>query len=151
MQLKRNRTHINEIARRELGISRDEYALCAYLFFRQGYPAQKVSGWCCDPKDELAEFVGITRPGLYKMFRKLQGLNLVEQSAIGGYLRATALFIDSDNGVNKVDISCKQSLQKVSTKFTERVNKVDEVNKSKSKKEKKEGESAPPPPLNFQT
>lgn len=96
------------------------------------------------------------------MCSKLERLGLIEQSAVGGYLRATILFIDSDNGVNKVDKASvnkvytgrKQSLQKVSTKFTDGVNKVDEVNNSKIKKEEKEGErrkktpqaAAPTPP-----
>lgn len=158
MELKRTRTHINEIARKSLGISRDEYALCAYLLFRQGYPSQKVAGWCCDTKDELADFVGITRQGLYKMCNKMESLKLIEQSAVGGYLRAAVLFIDSDNGVNKVDktsvnkvdIECKQSLQNVSTKFTLDVNKVDEVNNSKIKKEKKDVERSEHAPAHFE-
>jgi len=155
--MKRRTTLINEIARKSLEISRDEYALCAYLLFRQGYPSQKVAGWCCDTKDELADFVGITRQGLYKMCNKLEALKLIEQSAVGGFLRATVLFIDSDNGVNKVDkasvnkvyIERKQSLQKVSTKFTSDVNKVDEVNNSKIKKEEKERERNAPAQNDF--
>lgn len=121
-------TNINEHARKSLDITRDEYALCAYCIFRQGYPEQKVPGWCSDSKESIADFVGVTRPGLYKMIERLQRQGLIETGAICGEIRATAVFMDADSGVNKVYSRRKQSLHAVSTKFTDGVNKVNEVN-----------------------
>lgn len=115
-----------------LGITRDEYALCSYIHYRSAWPGNESPGFCCDSKDQIADFIGITRQGLHKMVAKLEGKNLIERSGKKGFLRVTEAWILADNGVNKVDThdekaenSCKQSLRKVSTKFTQTVNKVD--------------------------
>ena len=147
-------TNINETARQALGISRDEYALCAYCMFRQGYPTQPILGWCSDNKQLIADFVGITRVGLYKMINRMEQDGLLQIGSVGGELRATAKFMDADAGVNKVykgDVNKvyterKQSLHAVLTKFTPDVNKVNEVKKEdKEDKEdkKEEGRHAP--------
>lgn len=80
----------------------------------------KKPGWCCDPKDDIADFVGISRPGLYKMVDRMILKGLIEADAPTSFLRATVNFIDSHDakpskqslqrGVNKVDTDCKQSL-----------------------------------------
>lgn len=131
-KLKKRSTTIHEDVRRTLGISRDAYAFCAYVHYRCADSRQKRAGWCCDNKQELADFVGITRPGVYKMGERLVEIGLLEISNSGDY-RATPKWIDSeanckqslqkqqDENVNKVDKKCKQSLQKKSGN----VNKVD--------------------------
>lgn len=107
-------TVINEKARQELDISRDEYALCSYVLYRSADPRQKVRGYCCDRKEDIAAFIGITRPGLYKMIDRMERLKLVAVDPVTSYINCTALFIDIEN-------ECKQSLQKQDGK---RVNKV---------------------------
>lgn len=113
-------TTINEFAVCELGISRDEYAFVSYVLFRAADPRQRVAGWCCDNKDDIAAFVRISRQGLHKMALKMKALDLLEIGAAGAY-RATAKFIDIDNecklslqneNVNLVYKKCKLSLQK---------------------------------------
>lgn len=106
-----------------LGITRDDYALCDYVRYRCADPRQKKGGWCEDPKDEIADFVGITRPGLYKMAARMKALDLLEIGENGAY-RVTAKWIDAeagcklslhktkDTGVNLVDTESKLSLQK---------------------------------------
>ena len=128
--LKKSSTNIVEEARRELDISRDDYALCSYLHYRQGYPNDKMPGWCIDTKDEIADFVGISRPGLYKMIDRLERIGLAESMPTTGFLRTTKLFIDTETGckqslqseksdsVNKVYNECKQSLQGSVNKVT---------------------------------
>jgi uncharacterized phage protein (TIGR02220 family) len=124
--MRKNITLINEEARRQLDITRDDYALCAYVLYRQADP-RKVSGWCADTKEEIADFIGISRPGLYKMVDRLERLSLIFTDPKTGYLQATAVFIDADN--------CKQSLHrtvnKVYTESGKSVNKVTPIYKVK--------------------
>ena len=99
-ELKKSVSLIYERARRTLAISRDEYALCDYALYRSADPRQRIPGWCCDTKDAVADFVGITRPGLYKMMAKMQVRDLLEIEASTGFFRATAYF--QTTTVNKV-------------------------------------------------
>lgn len=127
--IKKQNTSIDEQARRDFDISRDDYALCAYVQFRIADPRAKNAGWCCDPKEEIADWVGISRPGLYKMIDRLSRLNLLEIDAATGFLRVTVEWIevigDGKNkrvnkvdSVNKVNTDCKQSLQPTVNKVT---------------------------------
>jgi uncharacterized phage protein (TIGR02220 family) len=115
--LKKNYTNINEPAKKFLKISRDEYGLCAYVQYRSADPRQKIRGWCCDSKQEIAEWVGISRAGLYKMIDRLSGQSLLETDAKGN-LSVTAFWVDTDN-------ECKLSLQNTENKKTGSVNLVD--------------------------
>lgn len=141
--MKKQITTINERVRAFLGITRDEYAFCAYVQFRSADPRGRKDGWCDDKKDELAQFVGITRPGLYKMIDRLCAENLLEVDAVSGFIRATAKWLDADgeckqslqSGVNKVYKECKQSLQSG-------VNKVTHIYKVEEDIKKEESESA---------
>lgn len=140
--MKKHTTNINERAKSVLGISRDEYALCQYVQYRSADPRSKAKGYCTDTKDEIAEFIGVTRPGLYKMVDKMVREGLIERDVFG-YLCITGKWIDTES-------ECKQSLQKgVNKVYSERkqslqhsVNKVDTHNKVKKdiKKEDIEGE-----------
>jgi len=130
--IKKSNTSIKENARKSMGITRDEYALCSYAHYRCSDPRMKSTGWCTDSKEDVADFVGITRPGLYKMLSRLEAKGLLETQSGTGFIRATALFIDTENAneykenlqddcklslqkengtVNKVYTDCKQSLQ----------------------------------------
>lgn len=123
-KLKKRATNIIEEARRELGVTRDQYAFCAYVHYRCADPRQRVLGWCNDSKDEVADFVGISRPGLYKMAKAMSDFGLVEINENGAY-RVTEKWIDTEagckqslqnnsgEGVNKVYNGRKQSLQKI--------------------------------------
>lgn len=145
-ELKKLFTQIVETAREKLEITRDDYALCSYIHYRGADSRQKIAGWCCDPKDEIARFVGVTRRGLYKIIDRMQEKNLLEVGALGA-LRVTPKWIDTENkceqssqkemgqSVNKVHSACEQSSQ-------HGVNKVPQTNKVLSKsisKSKKEG------------
>jgi len=139
--MKKNTTTINEKARDILDITRDEYALCSYVHYRLADSRGKKDGWCSDTKDEISDFIGISRPGLYKMIDRMDLKRLLDVDAPTGFLRTTGKWIDTEsdckqslqkkpNGnVNKVSNECKQSLQGVSTKLTESVNLVTHTNK----------------------
>lgn len=136
--MKKHTTSINEKARNVLDISRDEYALCDYIQFRLADPRGKSGGWCCDTKQEIAEFIGISRPGLYKMIDRMEQERLIETDAITGFSRVTERWIDSvseckqslQDGVNKVYNERKQSLHSSVNKVTlnkENDIKIDEI------------------------
>ena len=140
-------TIINEVCRKGLGISRDEYALCQYAHYRAADPRQKNTGWCCDKKEYVADFIGITRAGIYKMIDKVSRLGLIEVDSANGYFRATSFFIDAENfaqkqkkdvnkvysssdaHVNKVDTDCKQSLHEHVNKVTVNIEGIERVKK----------------------
>ena len=118
LDMKKRTTLIDEQARKELDITRDEYALCSFVHYRAADPRQKKPGWCCDEREDIAEFVGITRAGLFKMITRMEGKNLIEVDTQTRAIRVTSAFVDAENKVQPR----KQSLHG-------RVNKVDITNK----------------------
>jgi hypothetical protein len=136
-------------------ITRDEYALCSYIHYRASDPRQKQSGYCCDTKEEIAAFVRITRPGLFKMIDRMEKKNLLFVDAATRAVRVTERWIDVENntkerkqslhdGVNKVYKERKQSLHDGVNKVTMNI-KV----KKDNKKDKVERESAPAQKIQF--
>ena len=151
-------TTIHEVCRKDLGISRDEYALCQFAHYRAADPRQKKAGWCCDRKEDVADFIGITRAGLYKMLDKVSLLGLTEVDSATGYFRITTRFIDAENfaqkqkkDVNKVDISKKERVNKVDTdckqSLHDGVNKVTVNIEGIEGLKKEQGENTPAPVL----
>lgn len=136
--MKKHTTLINEKARNLLNISRDEYALCDYIQFRLADPRGKTGGWCYDTKQEISDFIGISRPGIYKMMDRMEGVRLIEIDPTNGFARVTGRWIDSiseckqslHGDVNKVYSECKQSLQGSVNKVTlnkEKDIKIDKI------------------------
>jgi len=119
--MKKKSTLINEYARKRLGVTRDEYALCAYIHYRCSDPRNKRDGWCDDGKEEIAEFIGISRRGLLKMRQRLENESLIEIGA-KGWFRATAKWIDADN--DKREQSSQSEETEMGTKFPQNGNKV---------------------------
>lgn len=142
MEIKKGFSHINEYARKSFDISRDDYALCDYLHYRSADPRMKMPGWCTDPKDEIADFVGITRQGLYKVLDRLSRLGLIEMSPSTGFSRATPLFIDAhckqslQPTVNKVYTDCKQSLHTTVNKVYTHIKEENKESKIENKEDK---------------
>lgn len=93
--MKKRATTIVENTRREIGVTRDEYALCAYVQFRTADPRSINPGWCPDTREEIADFVGISRKGLFKMAARMEQKDLLEVSP-KGLLRVTAKWMDLD-------------------------------------------------------
>lgn len=138
--IKKNITTIDEGARRFLDITRDEYALCQYVQFRAADPRQRVPGRCCDPKESIADFIGITRPGLYKMLDRLAGIGLLDIDSATGAIGVLPVWMDTmsvnkvdslqELSVNKVNSECKQSLQTSVNKVTHNIEVKEEYSKS---------------------
>lgn len=142
--LKKSTTTISENARRALDITRDEYAFCSYIHYRCADSRQKVRGMCCDTKDDIAAFVGVSRRGLYKFIDRMEAKGLIVADAATGFLHTTENWVIVENDENKVHKNEKkqreQSSQNVRTKFTESVNKVPRNIEVKEEKKEK-GES----------
>lgn len=138
---KKDITNIVEETRRMFGITRDEYALCAYVQFRIADPRNKKPGWCCDTKENIAEFIGITRAGLYKMIDKMERFELLEVDSVTSFVRVTENWMDAKTGckqslhnnandsVNKVDAECKQSLHNSVNKVTHNIEVKEDISK----------------------
>lgn len=103
-KIKKQATNILEKARRIFGITRDQYAFCQYVHYRCADPRQKVSGWCCDLKEEIGDFVGISRVAVHKMANAMKASGLISISD-GGHYKVTETWID-------IESDCKQSLHK---------------------------------------
>jgi len=98
-------TSITEQLRRDLDITRDEYALCKYTHYRQADPRMIKAGWCTDEKDEVAYFVGISRQSLRPMLLRMEAKGLIEVFGAKGWFRATSKWID-------LELAGKETLQK---------------------------------------
>lgn len=72
-------TNIEEVARHELDISRDEYALCNYIQTWSAYPNNRRPGYCDRTKGQMAEFIGISDRGIMKMLDRMEAKDLVER------------------------------------------------------------------------
>lgn len=98
-------TSITEQLRRDLDITRDEYALCKYAHYRQADPRMIKAGWCTDEKDDVAYFVGISRQSLRPMLLRMELKGLIEVSGVKGWFRATSKWID-------LELAGKETLHK---------------------------------------
>jgi len=72
-------TTIEESARAELGLSRDEYALCNYVQTWSSYPSNKRPGYCGSTKGQMAVFIGISPRGIMKMLDRMERVELIER------------------------------------------------------------------------
>jgi hypothetical protein len=89
-------TTIEESARAELAISRDEYALCNYVQTWASHPQNRRPGWCNRTKEQTAAFVGITPRGVQLMLKKMQKIGLIERYSTTLFLhRITEKWFDT--------------------------------------------------------
>lgn len=103
--LKKRLSLVDEESRVALGIDRDDYALCSYFYFRAQDKSQKIAGWCCDPKEDVANFIGVSRVAIYGSLGKMVKKELLE-IAENGAVRPTQKWV-------KVEEKCKETLQKI--------------------------------------
>lgn len=82
-------THIYEIARRQLGITADEYRLVNYVDTWASFPGSARRGWCNRTLSQKADFIGITPRGLTKMQNKMIALDLIEKDPLTSHTRTT--------------------------------------------------------------
>jgi hypothetical protein len=114
-----NYTTINHTARKELGLTCNEYCVLDIIYHLSSNPKNK-SGWCSINQIKIADLIGFTREGVNKIEAKLEIQGFLEKK---GHLRKV-----TDKWYDKAIIKSEQSSQfeptKKRTKFTKKVNKV---------------------------
>lgn len=90
-------THIYEHARAEMGLSRDEYALCNYVSTWSSHPGSARLGWCNRTLQQKATFIGITARGITKMQNRLIELDLIQKDPITAHTRTTVAWFERVN------------------------------------------------------
>ena len=118
-------THIYEIARQRMGLSRDEYALCNYVATWASNPKSTRAGWCDRTFDQKAAFIGITKRGVIKMQQRLVALDLIEKDPLTSYTRTTVAWFDTVMAAKNAEhdeqssfADGEQSSPRKGTKFT---------------------------------
>ncbi len=125
-------TTIEEAARHNLNISRDEYAACNYVQTWAAHPSNKTPGFCNRTRGQMASFVGVSERGMQKMLTRLEGMDLIRRASKSQFLyQITEKWFDivvsakeqrtgeqsSRQGVNKVpgrgEQSSRQGVNKV--------------------------------------
>jgi hypothetical protein len=77
-------TNVEESARKSLGITRDEYALCNYVQTWAVLPGNRTPGFCNRTRQQMAAFIGITERGILKMLGRMENEGLIERG--GGFI-----------------------------------------------------------------
>ena len=135
-------TTIEEAARKELGISRDEYALCNYVQTWSAHPKNRQPGYCDRTRQQMADFVGITERGLLKMLDRLESLGLIERYSTTKFLhRITQHWFDT------VELAKSRRKGEQSSPFIE-PEKVNKVHPETGTKFTLEGEQSSPLKVN---
>lgn len=88
-------THIYEIARQRMRLTRDEYALCNYIATWASHPKSTRAGWCDRTFQQKADFIGITKRGVIKMQQRLAAIDLIETDPLTSYTRTTVAWFDA--------------------------------------------------------
>ena len=82
-------THIYEWAKRKMGITRDEYALCNYIETWSAHPENARPGWCNRTLKQKADFIDVTPRGLTKMQNRMIDIGLVQKDPMTAHVRIT--------------------------------------------------------------
>ena len=133
-------TGIHHNKRRALGVSNDEYVFLDHVYHLQVSPKSSVKNWCYKKKDKIADELGITKQGLYKMINRLIEKNLLVKDPDTCFIATTEKWYcainyggyDSENNSNNGKLSLQEdsklSGQTVNSVYNS-VNSVDENSK----------------------
>jgi uncharacterized phage protein (TIGR02220 family) len=88
-------THIYEIARKRMRLTRDEYALCNYISTWASHPKSVRAGWCDRTFQQKADFIGITKRGVIKMQQRMVAIGLIDTDPLTSYTRTTVAWFDA--------------------------------------------------------
>lgn len=114
-------TTIKHAARKELGISPNEYCVLDYIYQTQTHPKYNRDGWCRTGIHVIAQYFGFSTGTVHKMFARFVERGLLEIDATDAQSKKTTAkfyetaYLDSvqkvNEGVQKVNIT----VQKVNT------------------------------------
>ena len=109
-------TGIHHNKRRALGVSNDEYVFLDHVYHLQVSLKSSVKNWCYKKKDKIADELGITKQGLYKMINRLIEKNLLVKDPDTGFIATTEKWYctinyggyDSENNSNNSKLSLQE-------------------------------------------
>lgn len=105
--------------RRQHGLSCDEYVLCDMIFYLSKNDNSEVPGWCYKSRENMAQYMGVSKQGLLNMIERMEKKGFLEKDAHTKYLRTTKKWQD-------VYIKKKENTtDEQQSKFRPEVNKVD--------------------------
>jgi hypothetical protein len=89
---KLNYTHINHLARIQLGLSMNEYAVADLIYHYSNNPESPIPGWCFANKKTISEKLGLTERSVFAILTKLEAKKIVERHSQTHHLRVTSLW-----------------------------------------------------------
>src|SRR5256885_16493682 len=98
-----NYTIILHPIRIELGLSMNEYAVAAAIYYLSTNPTSEVPGWCYAEKTKLGKMVGLTEQTIHTILKTLTSAGLVEKNSVTKHLRTTEKWYNNVivNGFNQ--------------------------------------------------
>ncbi len=122
-------TTILHDVRRQFELNLSDYCVVEAVFFRMNDPQTKMLGWCTISRQTLADELDLSRQTVITILKKLKEKGLVEENEMS-FLKTTKTWFEAVNrcketlhpvkkpysketlqGVNKLDSSCKETLQ----------------------------------------
>jgi len=113
---KLNFTTINHIARKELELSMNEYAVADLVYHLSNNPKNETPGWCYSGKKNMGKMIDLSEQSVHKILNSLIVKKLIEKHQETKHLRATSKWYEivvakeSLVGLKKVEPVAKESL-----------------------------------------
>ncbi|NEM96185.1 helix-turn-helix domain-containing protein [Pontibacter burrus] len=106
--------------RKKLGLTLNEYSVAASIYHLSNNPKAPVKGWCSASKEQLANFIGISRRTVCTILNTLLGKGLIERQEETSFLRSSSKWYDevecftgceetAHKGVKKLHTACEDS------------------------------------------
>jgi hypothetical protein len=86
-------THINHVARREMGLSVNEYIVADMIYHLSNNPSAPVLGWCTMSRPTMAKEIDFTPRGIIKLINRLCEMGIIEKNR-DNYLRTGRIFYE---------------------------------------------------------
>lgn len=88
-------TTINHIARRQLGLTMNEYGVADLIYNLSNNPKGNIQGWCYAPKVKMALLLGLTEPTIHTILKKLIVEEVVEKHSETKHLKTTSKWYET--------------------------------------------------------
>lgn len=87
-------TTIQHEPRLELGLKMNEYCLADMIYHLSVNPSAPVPGWCSMSKQNMADFLGITKRSVIRMLNDLESADLIQKSHKGFLVKSSQKWVD---------------------------------------------------------
>lgn len=97
-QLKFDTTFKNEV-RVDLGLKNDDYLVALFIQEQMLNQESAIQGWCYASKEQIAQYLGLSRRTITTILKKLHDKGLIEKFAATRFIKTTQKFYLSQNGI----------------------------------------------------